>query len=70
MKRTFILYTADGRLDSIEAPSLRTALRNFGGPPESIVAAVDATCLPKPGKEKRPFVAVFLKNHAFTPPPE
>ena len=67
--KTFILYTADARTHVIEAPSIRTALRNFGGPPEAILAAVNATCVPKPAKGDRPFFAVLLANAAFAPPP-
>ena len=67
-KRAFILYTADGTQRRVCAPSLRTALRGLDEKLE-IVAAVDAVCLPPPAAGSSPFLAVFLRNPRFTPPP-
>lgn len=70
----FIIYTADGHTHSVQAPSLRTALRNFqpkdAGVGSRVIAAVESGCLPAPAAEDRPFFAVFLKNPRFTPPEE
>lgn len=70
--RTFIIYTADAGAHSVEAPSLRTALRNFKTKDASegrrVVAAVEAGCLPVARAEGRPFLAVMLKNPNFVAP--
>lgn len=66
--RVFVIYTSDQQRHAVEAPTLRTALRNFGGSPAAIVGAFDLTCLPLPNEE-RPFLAVFLANPHFKKPP-
>jgi hypothetical protein len=66
----FVIFTEDGLRHSVQAPSLRRAVRDCGLDERKsrIVAAMAADCLPTPETEDRPFLAVFLKNPNFTPP--
>ena len=63
----YCIITNDGAREFVDAPSLRTAVRNFEAdkskPP--IVAAIESGCLPAQPAADRPFVAVFLRNPAF-----
>jgi len=66
--RQFCIYTVEGKMHHVDAPSLRKALNKFGGSPEEILAAVDVTCLPSPTSSDLPFLAVLLKNGNFSAP--
>ncbi len=66
--RSFRVFTDGQQIVTLEAPSLRAALRGCGIRPEKILAAVDIACLPAPETESQPFLACFLKNPNFTPP--
>ena len=69
-KRAFIIFTSDGARTRVEAPTLRTALRNSGSieSKSAIVAAIEEGCLPVQPREERPFLAVLLTNPAFNKP--
>ncbi|MEP6667911.1 MAG: hypothetical protein ABJF10_02095 [Chthoniobacter sp.] len=68
--KSFVIYFQSGELRTVEAPSMRTALRHAEKalPKDSIVAAVEADCLPMRQSDEVPFLAVFLKNPHFTAP--
>jgi len=66
--KQFSIFTSDGRRVTIEASNLRKALRAFDGDQSTIVAAIEADCLPVPTQQAGPFLAVILKNPLFIVP--
>lgn len=69
-QRRFVIFTADGQRQSLKAPTLRTALRNFDERKSPVVAAVEAGCLPHAPVEDRPFFLIALTNPEFIAPEE
>ncbi|MDR3401833.1 MAG: hypothetical protein P4L99_04970 [Chthoniobacter sp.] len=68
--KNYVIYFQSGTMQTVEAPSLRTALRNAEKehPKDDIVAGIEADCLPLRQSDEVPFLAVFLKNPHYTPP--
>ncbi len=66
----FVVYTADGGIHPVEAPSLRTALRNFKTSEATarVVACIESGCVPIPTGDERPFLAVMLRNPNYVAP--
>lgn len=69
-KRAFVIFTSDGQRTRVEAPTLRTALRNFDERKSPLVACVEVGCLPVAPAEDRPFFLVALSNPRFIAPEE
>jgi len=67
--REWVIFTEKER-HVIAAPSLRTALRNFGESKGRVIAAIEACCLPVRKTDDQPFMAVFLENPHYRPPQE
>ena len=66
--RTFIVFTTDQRSFNLEAPSLRTAVRNCGVKEEEILGVFDEICLPKFTAADLPFFAVLMHNPRYVAP--
>lgn len=70
--RAFQYYLSNSDSGTIEAPSLRAALRKSGlreTAHVSIVAVIDTACLARSGDgDQQPFTAILLRNPSFVIP--